>query len=700
MIETKKVPNSFLENTNMINAATTYIKSNKDISNINTLYNKNLNYFSFNKDNNNNFNNQNTLNINNKLNANKKFGWKYINNLNYNEFSNDEKILENPVIKNILNSNIDEKEIQNMPENYLVNLIHTLQGLANNAIKNKNKLELENKKLYQNLEEMKNNNDYLNQNNINLNQKILTLNKNIENIEQEKVNNNNMYNNYYIKQNEIYKKKYYCHICSNKKFKSQYYLDEHIKRRHPSYQQNALKEKNIKENKINIELYQKKLNEMKKYYDLLIYKSMKKIQYIKINEKLNSLQNLFEMSKLNFINNINMNYINVNIDQDVDNNSKEEIEDNNNINSNYSLKGKEKKSDTERSNKLSDDVNNNNIINNNEESLKKIKEEINKPSKRKESLEKDHGNFIHNYYLLKKEIKFRAIKKSFETKLEDQIAQQRKKKKHKTLKNTSKLMVSDSIDEKSKTKTKDTEDKKITDIEVEKSDKENEQIILTNKKETNIILKNENNNNIDKNKKEKKEKKENNINKDEDSIRSTKQKLKLRKEKMINFSDEEEEEEDQILKKFYTTFRERDYNFPLNKKYYMKNLLPKDYNLDQNKVNNIVEEKIESKIKNLNLQKKDIQQLRTEMMKIYYEIFDIKDKYGDMYLFSYINISKMMNIKDLILDANNNNFYLEDNNFFETIKYKLANEPENSEFINPNEEYENNERESFSFRQN
>ena len=59
----------------------------------------------------------------------------------------------------------------------------------------------------------------------------------------------------------------------------------------------------------------------------------------------------------------------------------------------------------------------------------KIKEEINKQSKRKESLEKDHANFIHNYYLLKKEIKFRAIKKSFETKLEDQIAQQRKKKK-------------------------------------------------------------------------------------------------------------------------------------------------------------------------------------------------------------------------------------------------------------------------------
>ena len=698
MIETKKVPNSFLENTNIINAASTYLKSNKDISNINTLYNKNVNYFSFNKTNN-TFNNRNTLNINNKLNTQKKFGWKYINNLNYNEFTNGAKTFENPVIKNILNSKIDEKEIQNMPENYLVNLIHTLQGLANNAIKNQNNLELENKKLYRNLEEMKNNNEYLHQNNINLNQIILNLNKTIENNAQNKVNNNYMYNNYLLNHNEIYKKKYYCHICSNKKFKSQYYLDEHIKRRHPSYTQNTPKEKNSKENKINIELYQKKLNEMKKYFDLLIYKSMKKIQYIKINEKLNSLQNLFEMSKLNFINNINTNYINVDIEQDIDNNSKEETDDNNNININ--VEEKEKKSETEISNKLSNNTNNtnnNNIINNNEESSKKIKEEINKQSKRKESLEKDHANFIHNYYLLKKEIKFRAIKKSFETKLEDQIAQQRKKKKHKTLKNTSKLMVSDSLEEKSKTKTKDIEDKKIIAIEEEKSNKENDQIILTNKNETNNYIKNENNINADKNKNNI-EKNENNDNQDEDSIRSTKQKFKLRKEKMINFSGEEEEEEDQIIKKFYNTFRERDYNFPLNKKYYEKNLLPKDYNLDENKVNNIVEEKIDSKLKNLNLENKDIQQLRTEMMKIYYETFDIKDRYGDMYLFSYVNISNMMNIKDLILDANNNNFYLEDN-FFETIKYKLENEPENSEFINPNEQFEDNERESFSFRQN
>ena len=151
MLNAKTIPNTFLENTKIVNEATNFFKTNKDISEINTLYNKNINYFSFNKNDNSNFQ-SNTLNIyknnfeNSKLNKQKKFGWKNIMNLNYNEIAKDENILDNPLIKNILNSDINENEIQNIPENYLVNLIHTLQGLANEAIKNKNDLEIENKK--------------------------------------------------------------------------------------------------------------------------------------------------------------------------------------------------------------------------------------------------------------------------------------------------------------------------------------------------------------------------------------------------------------------------------------------------------------------------------------------------------------------------------------------------------------------------
>ena len=326
MLENSPIPKTFLENVHMVNTATNFFNSNKDINDINSLYNKTTNDFSpFNTNNNYNYNNYNTtklntLNLNNKeinaMNEKKRFLWKEINTLNYNEFNNDEKILENPVIKNILNSNINENEIQNMPENYLVNLIHTLQNLANNAIKNNNFLENENKQLYHDLEMMKTNNEYLSQKNmsqknIKINQKLNTLNK--QRNEEKKTmhdlfeENSNNYN--FLRT----KKYYYCEICTNKKFKSQKYLDEHIARRHPDYINKRLKQKNKKENKLNIELYQKKLNDMKNYFDNLIYKSIKKIQYIKINEKLNSLQNLYEMGKyFNNINNNNITNININ----------------------------------------------------------------------------------------------------------------------------------------------------------------------------------------------------------------------------------------------------------------------------------------------------------------------------------------------------------------------------------------------------
>ena len=256
MLENRPIPNTFLENVNMVNTATDFFNSNKDINDINTLYNKTTNDFSpFNTNNNYNTSKFNTLNLNNNkeynnMNKNKRFMWKEINNLNYNELDNDERILENPVVKNILNSNINENEIQNMPENDLVNLIHTLQNLANNAIKNKNYLEVENKQLYHDLEMMKTNNEYLNQKNIKINQKLNQLNK--QRNEEKKtmhdlIEDNNTYN--YLRT-----KKYYCEICTNKKFKSQKYLDEHIARRHPDYINKKAKQKNKKENKLNTEL--------------------------------------------------------------------------------------------------------------------------------------------------------------------------------------------------------------------------------------------------------------------------------------------------------------------------------------------------------------------------------------------------------------------------------------------------------------
>lgn len=694
MLENSPIPKTFLENVHMVNTATNFFNSNKDINDINSLYNKTTNDFSpFNTNNNYNYNNYNTtklntLNLNNKeinaMNEKKRFLWKEINTLNYNEFNNDEKILENPVIKNILNSNINENEIQNMPENYLVNLIHTLQNLANNAIKNNNFLENENKQLYHDLEMMKTNNEYLSQKNIKINQKLNTLNKQRN---EEKKTMHDLFEEISNNYNFLRTKKYYCEICTNKKFKSQKYLDEHIARRHPDYINKRIKQKNKKENKLNTELYQKKLNDMKNYFDNLIYKSIKKIQYIKINEKLNSLQNLYEMGK--YFNNINNNNI-ININNssyqeeiNIENNSEINTNNlnNNNINTNLNNniieeKEKEKKTETENSGSME-------------------KTEENSKRKQNDIMEKNHGNFIHNCLLLKKKMKFIKIKKFFEPKPEDQIIQQRSKKKRKTQKNRSKL-VPDS-EEPSKE-----ENKKL---------EFNEEKIEQNDEDKNI-LKTKNEKNLEENKKEKEDNininnnKENIItkenleeNKEQELTHNEKLDLKLKEETVINFSDEEEEK-NRVLKQFCLDFKSRDSNLSLlQERYYLKKVLPKDYNLDKKKVDEIIKEKINKKIGDFNPREKTIQQMRSKMMKIYYEVVDLKDKNDDMYLYSYLNISNFLNLQDLIRDANNNNFLLEAS-FFENVSYKV--EENNSEFYNEDESQQNNNEASndFSFKMN
>ena len=694
MLENSPIPKTFLENVHMVNTATNFFNSNKDINDINSLYNKTTNDFSpFNTNNNYNYNNYNTtklntLNLNNKeinaMNEKKRFLWKEINTLNYNEINTDEKVLENPVIKNILNSNINENEIQNMPENYLVNLIHTLQNLANNAIKNNNFLENENKQLYHDLEMMKTNNEYLSQKNIKINQKLNTLNKQRN---EEKKTMHDLFEENSNNYNFLRTKKYYCEICTNKKFKSQKYLDEHIARRHPDYINKRLKQKNKKENKLNIELYQKKLNDMKNYFDNLIYKSIKKIQYIKINEKLNSLQNLYEMGKyFNNINNNNITNINNSSYQEeinIENNSEINTNNiNNNINTNLNNniieeKEKEKKTETENSGSIE-------------------KTEENSKRKQNDLMEKNHGNFIHNCLLLKKKMKFIKIKKFFEPKPEDQIIQQRSKKKRKTQKNRSKL-VPDSTEEPSKE-----ENKKLEFNEEKTEQNEEDKNILKTKNEKNLEenkKEEEDNININNNKENIITKENLEENKEQELTHNEKLDLKLKEETVINFSDEEEEK-NRVLKQFCLDFKSRDSNLSLlQERYYLKKVLPKDYNLDKKKVDEIIKEKINKKIGDFNPREKTIQQMRSKMMKIYYEVVDLKDKNDDMYLYSYLNISNFLNLQDLIRDANNNNFLLEAS-FFENVSYKV--EENNSEFYNEDESRQNNNEASndFSFKMN
>ena len=83
-------------------------------------------------------------------------------------------------------------------------------------------------------------------------------------------------------------------------------------------------------------------------------------------------------------------------------------------------------------------------------------------------------------------------------------------------------------------------------------------------------------------------------------------------------------------------------------------------------------------MKKLNFEGKTNKQMKNEMMKIYYDTIDINYLYGDRYLYTCMNIGNFLNIKDIISDAYNTNFYAEES-FFEKIKYNIQNNPENSE---------------------
>ena len=181
-VKYKNIPQTFIENMDMVNSATQFMnyKKNDDLLNLkikqkkfnkynnnqNALYNSN----SLNKTQNENSTNIQTNNKKESLqkirnlkynyatdtlntsNNTKQFAWREI--MNNKKSIGNENNLDNPLINNILNSEINEKDIQNIPENYLINLIQTLQCVASKAIQNKNNLISENNKLNNDLSQI------------------------------------------------------------------------------------------------------------------------------------------------------------------------------------------------------------------------------------------------------------------------------------------------------------------------------------------------------------------------------------------------------------------------------------------------------------------------------------------------------------------------------------------------------------------
>ena len=771
-----QIPQTYLENTNMIqyidslsntdnipsninqnkfgmtyNKTNDFFKTENDISNNKPslsqklFFNskKNINYDTFQ---NNNIPDFNTLN---KLNSEKKFSWREIMK-NKNDFFNIENELQNPLLQNILNANLDEEEMQNIPENYLISLIQTLQGVVTQGIENQNNLEMENRKLNKYLFEIKNNCNYMEKNNEKINKSLnLLKKKNKEQVKRikdyekkQKVQEKNQLSEY-LSLNGC-KNKFYCKLCSNKVFRSKYYLDSHIKRRHNNYCKDDILAKENKKISSGISKNTKKLNELKKYFDILLKMSIKKVQYLKLNEKLNNIENLLIMSQVqdNFFNNflINNNFQRHDDNNDDNENNNDDLEDNN-VDDNL----EENNDDYNVVNNDNDDIiynnyykeeNHQNDFNNvgceggvvnekNFENLKNKNENKQNEIIKSEELNMDRMEKIreNNFQNIKRYFEKGAINKNEYNNALNQHG--RRKGKTKTTKpkklnalntlNDNKDELNQSADEiksgdiiKGQNKNKNIDRKEI-------NKNKNEEINFNNVEKNNVknnIVKNnsiKNNNEIinDKIKSTKNLIDNKNINydinKNEDDIQNiNNEKVSENKKSIsnskksstgkISFSESENisHQNEDPLKSFYEKFTNRDQYFSTGEReYYLKSIISSDYKFNEKKIEKIVEDKITEKLINIDQTNND--KLLKSIKKLNYQMIDQDFIYGPVHCFYSRNISKLMKTKQLIEEINRY-YNFPENKKMKSNEYNNSQENQNSSFksFGQTENIENN----------
>ena len=372
------IPNSFLENPNLISNVVFNNQPNQSsqfiFKNNSQNFNQNSNFNLNNQNRNSNFNFNSNQNINSNYNFNtpsqnnQKFNWKEIMKIN----PNDSNSIE-PYINNLLNSSLNPNEIELLPENHIIQLVSLLQNVVKTSINNNKNLIEQNENLNMQLNssiqyQNNNNNNLENENSDDEYNNLIKKNKKQEHLIQsyqqvlegkkkynqliESDDDENEKNDSYNNSN---KNRFYCQFCANKKFYTEQYLEDHMRRRHLAYYQKFLLNKNKNNNKN----YDVKLNEMKNYFENMIVNNKLRNDYYRLNEKINGLQNLIQ----------SQNYYPINLNQ-----------------SNNIIPNKETivlKSGTKNNNNIiyedneEDDINNNVII----EHMKKISNNIDRDDK-------------------------------------------------------------------------------------------------------------------------------------------------------------------------------------------------------------------------------------------------------------------------------------------------------------------------------
>ena len=239
---------------------------------------------------------------------NQRFMWKELMKIdvNYIRSTKDITVLE-PYVDNILNSYLEEGEVGIMPEEYVIQLISLLQVTGEYLYFVQNRLEEENKALNVKLSQsikmstaMNSNDDLvkrLTRENKEKDMLLMTYQKMLtsKGINASTSKGNLINDSMCEDNNNRTKQRFYCQFCSGKKFSSEQYLEEHMRRRHLAQMQSV--KVNMKKKTVNKEEFiESKLSEVKSYLENLIRTSQMKSDFNRLNDKITGLENSLFMS--------------------------------------------------------------------------------------------------------------------------------------------------------------------------------------------------------------------------------------------------------------------------------------------------------------------------------------------------------------------------------------------------------------------
>ena len=239
---------------------------------------------------------------------NQRFMWKELMKIdvNYIRSTKDITVLE-PYVDNILNSYLEEGEVGIMPEEYVIQLISLLQVTGEYLYFVQNRLEEENKALNVKLSQsikmstaMNSNDDLvkrLTRENKEKDMLLMTYQKMLtsKGINASTSKGNLINDSMSEDNNNRTKQRFYCQFCSGKKFSSEQYLEEHMRRRHLAQMQSV--KVNMKKKTVNKEEFiESKLSEVKSYLENLIRTSQMKSDFNRLNDKITGLENSLFMS--------------------------------------------------------------------------------------------------------------------------------------------------------------------------------------------------------------------------------------------------------------------------------------------------------------------------------------------------------------------------------------------------------------------